>query len=107
VHAEDRVLIELSSLNAEWMKLPCTRIRSQSAPKWPSTTLPSVGSPSRQGVRDAAVRDEVARARGVTAELRTLGVAVLRLLDLAADGRDEDVSAEADARVPKARTAST
>ena len=35
------------SLNAVWMKFPCTRMRSQSAPKWPSTTLPSVGSPSR------------------------------------------------------------
>ena len=35
------------SLNAVWMKLPCTRMRSQSAPKCPSTTLPSVGSPSR------------------------------------------------------------
>ena len=35
------------SLKAVWMKSPWTRIRSQSAPKWPSTTLPSVGSPSR------------------------------------------------------------
>jgi len=37
----------LPSLKAVWTKLPWTRMRSQSAPKWPSTTLPSVGSPSR------------------------------------------------------------
>ena len=50
-------------------------------------------------VRDAAVRDEVARAGRVAAVLRALGVALLRLLDLAADGGDHHVAGERDARV--------
>ncbi len=50
-------------------------------------------------VRDAAVRDEVARAGRVAAVLRALLVALLRLLDLAADGRDQDVAAQPHARV--------
>ena len=44
-------------------------------------------------VRDAAVRDEVARPGRVAAVLRPLRIALLRLLDLAADGRDQDVAA--------------
>ena len=35
----------LPSLKAVWMKLPRVEIRSQSEPKWPSTTFDSVGSP--------------------------------------------------------------
>ena len=50
-------------------------------------------------VRDAAVRDEVARARRVAAVLGADRVALLRLLDLAADGRDEHVPAEPHAGV--------
>ena len=59
-------------------------------------------------VGDAAVADEVARARRVAAVLGALRVAVLRLLDLAADGRDQDVArAAARPRPASARTAST
>ena len=50
-------------------------------------------------VGDAAVRDEVARAGGVAAVLRALRVAVLRLLDLAADGGDQHVAAQPHAGV--------
>ncbi len=50
-------------------------------------------------VGDAAVAHEVPGARGVAAELRSLSVEVLGLLDLAADGRDEDVAAQLDPRV--------
>ena len=50
-------------------------------------------------VRDAAVRDEVARAGRVAAVLGALRVAVLRLLDLAGDGGDHDVAAQPDSRV--------
>jgi hypothetical protein len=46
------------------------------------------------------VRDEVARAGGVATELGALRVALLRLLDLAADRRDEQVAAKRHARVP-------
>ena len=35
----------LPSLNAVWMKFPWVDTRSQSEPKCPRTTLPSVGSP--------------------------------------------------------------
>src|SRR6188474_2335408 len=45
-------------------------------------------------VRHAAVRDEVARSGRVAAVARPLRIAVLRLLDLAADGRDEHVPGE-------------
>ena len=50
-------------------------------------------------VRDAAVRDEVARARRVAAVLGADRVALLGLLDLAADGRDQHVPAEPHAGV--------
>src|SRR5207248_339703 len=50
----------------------------------------------------AAVRDEVARPRRVTAERGPLRIAVLRLLDLAADRRDEQVAAQPHARLPLA-----
>ena len=50
-------------------------------------------------VGDAAVRDEVARAGRVAAVLRALRVALLRLLDLAADRRDQDVAAQPHAGV--------
>ena len=50
-------------------------------------------------VGDAAVRDEIARARRVAAVLRARRVAVLRLLDLAADGGDQHVAAQPHARV--------
>ena len=42
-------------------------------------------------VRDTAVRNEVARTGCVAAELGSLRVPLLRLLDLAGDRRDEDV----------------
>src|SRR5262245_2436384 len=45
-------------------------------------------------VRNAAVCDEVARAGRVAAVARPLCIAVLRLLDLAADSRDEHVAGE-------------
>src|SRR5262249_53078797 len=45
-------------------------------------------------VRYAAVRDEVARPGRVASVLRSLLFALLRLLDLAADGRDQDVSTQ-------------
>ena len=50
-------------------------------------------------VRDAAVRDEVPRPRRITAVLRPLLVALLRLLDLAADRSDQDVAAQPHPRV--------
>ncbi len=50
-------------------------------------------------VGDAAVADEVAGARGVAAVLRALRLAVLGLLDLAADRRDHDVAAQRDAGI--------
>src|SRR5204862_2970577 len=50
-------------------------------------------------VRDASVRDEIARAGRVAAVLRALRLALLRLLDLAADGGDQDVAAEPHSRV--------
>ena len=45
-------------------------------------------------VRDAAVRDEVPRPRGVAAVLGADRVALLRLLDLTADGRDQHVASQ-------------
>ena len=54
-------------------------------------------------VGDAAVRDEVARAGCVAAVLRALRVAVLCLLDLAADGGDEHVAAKPHAGVLQRR----
>src|SRR5207244_1988558 len=50
-------------------------------------------------VGDAAVRDEVARAGRVAAVLRALGLALLGLLDLAADGRDQNVACQSHTRV--------
>ena len=50
-------------------------------------------------VGDAAVRDEVARAGGIAAVRGALLLAVLRLLDLAADRGDQHVAAQPDARV--------
>ncbi len=50
-------------------------------------------------VGDAAVRDEIPRAGRIAAVLGSLRVALLRLLDLAADGRDEDVAAQPHAGV--------
>ena len=47
-------------------------------------------------VRDASVRDEVARAGGVAPVLRADGIPLLRLLDLPADRRDHQVSSEPD-----------
>jgi len=46
-----------------------------------------------------AVPDEVARARGVASVLRALGLALLRLLDLAAHRRDQDITAQPDSRL--------
>ena len=57
--------------------------------------------PEDAHVRDASVRDEVARACCIPAVLRALRVAVLRLLDLAGDGGDHDVTAQPDAGVGK------
>src|SRR5262249_57966166 len=48
-------------------------------------------------VGDTAVRGEVPGARRIPAVLGALRVALLRLLDLAADGRQQDVAAQADA----------
>ena len=50
-------------------------------------------------VGDASVRDEIPRPGGVAAVLRPDRVAVLRLLDLAADGGDQHVAAQPDTRV--------
>src|SRR5205823_12980288 len=50
-------------------------------------------------VRHAAVRDEVPGTGRVAAVLRALRLALLRLLDLAADGGDEHVAAQPHARV--------
>ena len=50
-------------------------------------------------VRGSAVADQVPRAGRVAAVLGALGLTVLRLLDLAADGGDHDVAAKAHAGV--------
>src|SRR4029079_12571067 len=50
-------------------------------------------------VGDAAVGDEVARTCRIAAELSALRIAVLRLLDLAADRGDQHVPAQANAGV--------
>ena len=50
-------------------------------------------------VRDAAVAREVARAGGVAAVLRALGIAVLRLLDLTAHRSDHAVAPQSHARI--------
>ena len=97
----------LPSLNAVWMKLPCVEIRSQSEPKWPSTTFSSVGSPRMHMSATPAVRDEVARAGRVATVLGALRLAVLRLLDLAADRRHQHVALQPHAASRSARTAST
>ena len=52
--------------------------------------------PEDADVGGAAVADEVAGTGGVAAVLGADGLALLRLLDLAAHGRDEHVAAEAD-----------
>jgi hypothetical protein len=52
-------------------------------------------------VRDPAMGDEVTRPGRVTAELGSLRLPELRLLDLAADRGDHDVSAQADAFIGK------
>ena len=70
------------------MNGPLVESRSHSEPKCASTTLFSVGSPRMHMSATPAVRDEVARAGRVPAELGALVVALLRLLDLARDGGD-------------------
>ena len=50
-------------------------------------------------VRQPAVRDEVARAGCVAAVLGALRVPVLRLLDLAADRRDQQIALQRDSCV--------
>ena len=77
------------------MNGPRVESRSQSVPKCASTSLLLGRLAEDAHVRDAAVRDEVARAGRVAAELRALRVALLRLLDLAGDRRDQHVAAQA------------
>src|SRR4051812_19060666 len=61
---------------------------------------PALGRLAEQAhVRDASVRDEVARPGGVPAVLGALRVALLRLLDLAAHRRDQHVAAQAHAGI--------
>ena len=86
------------------MNGPLVESRSQSDPKCASTSLFSVGSPRMHMSGDAAVRDEVARARRVAAELGSLRVAVLRLLDLAATAA---ISTSPRSRTPASRSART
>ena len=87
------------SLKAVWMKSPWTRIAQPERAEVAEHDL-ALGRLAEQAhVRDAAVRDEVARAGRVAAVLRALRVALLRLLDLAADGRDQHVAAQPHARV--------
>ena len=58
-------------------------------------------------VRGAAVPDEVARAGRVAAVLGALRVSLLRLLDLAGDGGDQDVPSQPHPVLDQRRTAST
>jgi hypothetical protein len=73
-------------------------MRSQSDPK--SEHDLALGRLAEQAhIGDAAVRDEVARAGRIAAVLRSLRRSVLRLLDLAADRRDQHVAAQPHAGV--------
>ena len=81
------------------MKLPCDADPQPERPEVAEHHL-ALGRLAEQAhVGDAAVRDEIARAGGVAAVLRAGRVAVLRLLDLAADGGDQHVAAQPDPRV--------
>ena len=81
------------------MKLPLRRDAHPQRPEVAEHELRLGRLAEDAHVGDAAVRDEVARPGRVAAELGALRVAPLRLLDLAADGRDEQVAAQPHARV--------
>ena len=89
----------LPSLKAVWMKLPLRRDAQPERAEVAEHELRLGRLAEDAHVGDAAVRDEVARAGRVAAVLGALRVAPLRLLDLAADGRDEHVAAQPHARV--------
>ena len=63
-------------------------------PEVPEHDLPLGRLAEDADVRHPAVAHEVARARRIAAVLRALGVALLGLLDLAGDGRDQQVAAQ-------------
>ena len=76
------------------MKLPCVADAQPERAEVAEHDL-ALGRLAEQAhVGDAAVRDEVARAGRVAAVLRALRLAVLGLLDLAADGGDQHVAAQ-------------
>src|SRR5262249_5201816 len=99
VEAEDRVLVALALTERGVDEVA---VHADPEPERAEVTEDDLafGRLAEQAhVGDAAVRDEVRRASGVAAELGPLGLAVLRLLDLAADGGDKDVSAQPHVRL--------
>ena len=99
VHAQDRVLVALA-LAERGVDEVAVHADAQPERAEVAEHDLALGRLAEQAhVGDAAVRDEVARAGRVAAVLRARRVAVLRLLDLAADRRDQHVAAQPHARV--------
>ena len=99
VHAQDRVLVALALAERRVDEVAVGADAQPERAEVAEHDL-ALGRLAEQAhVGDAAVRDEVARAGRVAAVLRALRLAVLRLLDLAADGGDQHVAAQPHAGV--------
>src|SRR4029079_12542229 len=91
VRAQDRVLAALPLAERRVDEVALDADAEPERAEVPEDDL-ALGRLSEQAhVGDTSVADEVPRARGIAAELRALCVEVLRLLDLAAHGGNEDV----------------
>ena len=105
VHAQDRVEVALALRER---RVDEVALRADAQPERAEVAehdLALGGLAEDAHVGHAAVAHEVARAGRVAAVLRALRIAVLRLLDLAADGRDHAVAAQLSRRRRRARAA--
>ena len=106
-HAQDRVLVAPARAERRVDERPVRREPQPQRAEVREHELVLRRLAEDAHVGDAAVRHEIARPGRVAAVLGALRVALLRLLDLARDRRDQHVAAQPHARVLSARTAST
>ena len=94
--AQNRVLVALALAEGRVDEVPLHPDPQPESTEVAKHDLPLGRLAEQAHVGDAAVRDQIARAGGIAAVLRSLRLAVLRLLDLAADRSDQQVAAQPD-----------